>query len=279
MGQKKLSDEQEKELVREYVNGVPVKDLMVKYNFATKKSITDKVKKHYGENYKELVQEAKRNRKGYDYSFDKIHNQFDAYFLGLLLTDGYISTRETDVGLDLVDEDCIAFLSKGIGKPYKTYPPAKEKDKTRYRLILSDKNLVQQLAKYGVVRNKTFIIGPVPLELDEEKFIPYIIRGIIDGDGNVTPTSYGAPEFRIYTASEKFADWLVYVLENKMYMIDIHKNFCENEYRGLWKVSSANASNVLKLISLSYDKPFGMERKYKKIRQTFNDYNNSAFFK
>ena len=93
MGYKKLSNEQEKQLVQEYVSGVPVKDLMVKYNFATKKSITDKVKKHYGENYKELIDLAKANRKGYHYTFEKINSQFDAYYLGLLLTDGYISVR------------------------------------------------------------------------------------------------------------------------------------------------------------------------------------------
>ena len=73
MGYKKLSNEQEKQLVQEYVSGVPVKDLMVKYNFATKKSITDKVKKHYGENYKELIDLAKANRKGYHYTFEKIN--------------------------------------------------------------------------------------------------------------------------------------------------------------------------------------------------------------
>lgn len=84
---------------------------MIKYNFATKKSIIDKVKKYYGEDYQEIVKKAKENRKGYSYSFDKIHNQFDAYFLGLLLTDGYITTRGYDVGIDLVDEDCIQFLS------------------------------------------------------------------------------------------------------------------------------------------------------------------------
>lgn len=276
MGYKKLSNEQEKQLVQEYVSGVPVKDLMVKYNFATKKSITDKVKKHYGENYKELIDLAKANRKGYHYTFEKINSQFDAYYLGLLLTDGYISVRN-EVGLDLIDEDCISFLSNSIGKKYNVIKNYKSNEQIRYRLILSDKELVNNLQKYGVVRNKTLILEGPQLLPEEEKFIPYIIRGIIDGDGNVTPTSYGAPQFSIYTASEKFADWLVYVLENKMYMIDIHKTFQKNDTKGLWKISSADHNNILKLISLSYDKPFGMKRKYEKIRKTFNDYNNSAF--
>ena len=272
MGYKKLSDEQEKQLVQEYISGIPVKDLMIKYNFATKKSITDKVKKHYGENYKNLINSAKINRKGYYYTFEKINNQFDAYYLGLLLTDGYITTRGTDVGLDLVDKDCISFLSNGIGKKYRS------NEQNRYRLIVSGKELVNNLQRYGVVKNKTFTLEGPQLLPEEEKFIPYIIRGIIDGDGTVSPTSYGAPQFFIYTALEKFADWLVYILENKMYMIDIHKNFQINEYNGLWKIGSANHNNILKLITLSYDKPFGMERKYKEIRKTFNDYNNSALF-
>ena len=62
-----------------------------------------------------------------------------------------------------------------------------------------------------------------------------------------------------------------------MYMTDIHKNFQENKYNGLWRVGTANHNNILKLITLSYDKPFGMARKYKEIRKTFNDYNSSSF--
>lgn len=279
MGYKKLSNEQEKQMVQEYINGTPVKELMAKYGYASKKSITDKVKKYYGDNYKELIEQARINRKGYHYTFEKISNNFDAYYLGLLLTDGYISTRGYDVGIDLVDEDCIAFLSKTIGKNYTCIQPSGKGNKKRYRLILTEKELVNNLEKYGVVKNKSLSLDEVKISQEEEKFIPYLIRGIIDGDGTISSTSYGAPQFIIYTASEKFADWLVYILENKMYMIDIHKTYCENENSGIWKISSAEQNNILKLITLSYDKPFGMERKYKKLRQTFNDYNNSAYFK
>ena len=95
MGYKKLSNEQELQLVQEYIDGAPVKVLMERYGFATKKSIMDKVKKHYPDNYKELVENAKNNRKGYNYKLEKIENEFDAYYLGLLLTDGYI-VEETD---------------------------------------------------------------------------------------------------------------------------------------------------------------------------------------
>ena len=34
--------------------------------------------------------------------------------------------------------------------------------------------------------------------------------------------------------------------------------------------------NILKLIALVYNKPFGMNRKYNNLRKTFRDYNNDA---
>ena len=268
MGYKKLSKEQELQLVQEYIDGAQVNILMEKYGFATKKSITDKVKKYYPDTYKELIEQARANRKGYSYHLKTIQNQFDAYYLGLLLTDGYIS-RDTDIGIDLIDEDCIAFLSKIIGKDYKTYEQEGNRQ-TKYRLILSNKEMVQDLKRLGVTSNKSYTIQAPKLLPEEEKFIPYILRGIIDGDGCVSPTSSGSAQFYIVTMSNDFKDWLVDILENKLFMIDIHVR--QNEY-GLWRIETANQHNILKLISIVYDKPYGMNRKYTLLRKTFRDYN------
>ena len=270
MGYKKLSNEQELQLVQEYVDGAPVKVLMERYGFATKKSIMDKVKKHYPNNYKELIENAKNNRKGYNYKLEKIENEFDAYYLGLLLTDGYI-VENSKVGIDLIDEDCIQFLSKSIGKEYKSY--LQENHQTKHRLILNDKELVSNLKRLGVVPNKSYIIKAPQLLKEEEKFIPYILRGIIDGDGSVSPTSYGGAQFFIVTMSEEFANWIVDILENRLYMIDIHKRHTES---GIWRLETSNQYNILKLIALVYNKPFGMMRKYNKLRKTFRDYNSDT---
>lgn len=268
MGYKKLSDEQEKQLIQDYISGVPVNSLISKYGFKTKKSIIDKVKKYYPNDYNEIINLARQKRKGYNYKLGKITNEFDAYYLGLLMTDGYIS-RNTDVGLDLVDEDCIAFLSQVINKPYKSYP--QNEHLTRYRLILSDRELVDNLKRFGVVSSKSYDLQPPQLLPEEEKFIPYILRGIIDGDGCVSPTSYGGAQFYIVSMSKDFIDWLVNILENKLFMIDLHVRKNNN---GLYRLETANQYNILKLIALVYNKPFGMSRKYNILRKTFRDYNN-----
>lgn len=276
MGIKKLSQEQELQLVKEYIDGASVQSLMAKYGFASKKSITDKVKKHYPDTYQNLIKQAQENRKGYSYSLKKIQSNFDAYFIGLMLTDGYIS-RETDVGIDLIDEDCIAFIAKTIGKGYKKYNPVSGNDKIqakadRYRFIMSDRALVQDLARFGVVPNKTNTLQPPQLLPEEEQFLPYIIRGIIDGDGCVFETSYGAPAFYIITKSQDFANWLVNVLTTKLFLQDIRITHTTDD---LYRVETANSLNILKIIALVYNQPFGMARKYNKIRKTFRDYNSN----
>ncbi len=118
MGIKKLSNEQEKQLVEEYIAGTPVTTLLTKYGFKSKKSIIDKVKKYHNDDFEQVKEQAKTNRKGYNYKFEKITNNFDAYFLGLLLTDGYIVSNSNKVGLDLADEDCIKFIADSIGIQY-----------------------------------------------------------------------------------------------------------------------------------------------------------------
>ena len=116
MGYKLHSTEEEKEMVQEYINGVPVKALMTKYGYKTKKSITDKVKKYESI---DVIEVARKNRKNYQIEFNGITNVFNAYFLGLMLTDGYIQD-DNKFGIDLTDEDCIAFISKVTNKEYFT---------------------------------------------------------------------------------------------------------------------------------------------------------------
>lgn len=271
MGYKKLSNEEEKQLVKDYENGTPVKVLMERYGFKTKKSIADKVKKHYPDRYNEIVNKAKENRRGYNYKFEKIANEFDAYFIGLLLTDGYILSDRDGVGIDLTDEDCIAFLSKSTGKDnYKSYKDSNPNSKIKHRFIINYQGCIKDLKRYGVVPNKSLVVPKPQLLPEEEKFLPYIIRGIIDGDGCVSKTSYGGAQFYIISMSEDFIDWCKDVCEKRMYMVDIRKS--KNEH-GLWKIETANQLNILKLIALVYNKPFGMNRKYKTLRTTFRDYN------
>ena len=86
-------------------------------------------------------------------------------------------------------------------------------------------------------------------------------------------TSYGGSQFFIVTKSEIFANWIKKVLENDFFMDDISIRISSED---LYRIETANQYNILKLIALVYNKPFGMNRKYNNLRKTFRDYNNDA---
>lgn len=272
MSAKILSNEQELQLVQEYLNGESVINLQKKYGYKSKKSILDKIKKHLGRALsEEELKEIRDKRKGYSVDFSKINNPFNAYFIGLMLTDGYICDN-TKFGIDLTDEDAIAFLSDTIGKTYTSYTSEDENRKIRYRLILSDASQVEVLKRYDIVQRKSKILSGFELLEEEEVYLPYLIRGIIDGDGCIYTTSYGKPAFFIVTASKKFADWLTYILSHRFYMKDIHPYQTTN---GIWRIDTALEYNIRILKDIIYDQPYGMARKYNKLRETFNDYNKN----
>ena len=271
MGYKKLSKEQELQLVEEYRKGTPVVELMAKYGYKTKKSITDKVKKYYPDKYENIVKEAQSGRRGYTYSLSELTSPFDAYLVGLLLTDGYVLSDRDGLGLDMTDEDVIAFVANTIGTKYTSYDI--ENKKTHYRVLITIPGISAEAERFGIVPRKSNIVQEPQLMEKERKFLPYIIRGIIDGDGSVAKTSYGGSQFFIVTKSEAFANWIKKVLENDFFMDDISIKISSE---GLYRIETANQYNILKLIALVYNKPFGMNRKYNNLRKTFRDYNNDA---
>ena len=271
MGYKKLSKEQELQLVEEYRKGTPVVELMAKYGYKTKKSITDKVKKYYPDEYENIVKEAQSGRRGYTYSLSELTSPFDAYLVGLLLTDGYVLSDRDGLGLDMTDEDVIAFVANTIGTKYTSYDV--ENKKTHYRVLITIPGISAEAERFGIVPRKSNIVPEPQLMEKERKFLPYIVRGIIDGDGSVAKTSYGGSQFFIVTKSEVFANWIKKVLENDFFMDDISIKISSE---GMYRIETANQYNILKLIALVYNKPFGMNRKYNNLRKTFRDYNNDA---
>jgi hypothetical protein len=69
------------------------------------------------------------------YSLEKITSPFDAYLVGLLLTDGYVLSDRDGVALDMTDEDVIKFVADTIGTTYKSYSDGIHK--TKYRVTIN----------------------------------------------------------------------------------------------------------------------------------------------
>jgi hypothetical protein len=144
-----------------------------------------------------------------DNYFENVDSQKKAYWLGWLVTDGYVLTKfntkrgiinSYSIGLDLAEKDLYVLedfkkdIKANISIKYvKEYTPkAAYKNKItgkervikggpQYSLRFSSAKMIQDLAKYGIHQNKTYDVV-FPKELDS-KYYPGFIAGVISGDG------------------------------------------------------------------------------------------------
>jgi hypothetical protein len=253
--------EEEKEIARRYVeDGVSAAELARQYNYSTAKSITDKVKRFYPEyDFK-----TTRNRKKiyYGLSFELIDNPVKAYFIGLLMTDGYVQSNRNQIGLDLIDEDCIAFISDYFSFEYKKYErPGFE---PKYRIVFDGKEYVEQLSRFGIKPKKSLTLEPPVLKDSERKYLPYIVRGIIDGDGSVFESgTSGRLNVSICSGSKFFIEWIKRILEEDFFMEDVGK--IKETPKKLYSISFSNRRSIQILYALCYFQPMGMQRKRNKF--------------
>ena len=89
--------------------------------------------------------------------------------------------------------------------------------------MITRPGITKEASRFGIVKRKSAILSNPQLYLEEEKYLPFIIRGIIDGDGCVSKTSYGGAQFYICSLSEKFINWVESILTDRFFMDDIHK--------------------------------------------------------
>lgn len=254
---KKTNYLQQKEILKDYLNNnLSTKQLQAKYGYKTEKSIIDIVKK-FG--YKpRTAQETKTISKSY-YGFDmkEINNELKAYYLGLLLTDGWVSQNR--VFLDLTDKDVMEFLSKEINVNLVTRQ--RKHYKRSYRFSITYPSILEDVSRYGLVKNKTHILPKPQFTKEEQRFLPMFLRGVIDGDGWI---SQDGQEFFISSASELFINYCKDILEKCFGMINLNLQ-CKNDF---YVLRSHKRENLQILREKIYNKPYGMQRKYNRLHNS-----------
>lgn len=268
------------EMKRLYCSGMSCAEIAKIFGYKTPKSINDKLKKagveiRIGQN---------KNSQSIIYRtdiFKTIDCEWKAYYLGLLLTDGWITNRKDGVvdtiGFSSVDKDAVEYISLCTGKPMQIVNRPSQKigpngkvinQLTEYRVILTSIEAVADIARLGVVQNKTHTLSGPLLNPGELVYLPQILRGIIDGDGTLGfPTnSPSTMYFRILSASEEFIDWCIWAL-NVIGMRDLHKRRLTDT---LMCIDTAKPTNIAILANSIYRGNFGMSRKHNLIHNHFN---------
>lgn len=115
-----------------------------------------------------------------EHFFDFIDTEEKAYFLGLLYSDGSVSSNQ--FYLKMTDLDIIERLQRCLKTeiPIRTITPSKESWKQSYILQVSSKYLCNKLSKWGCIPNKARFIR---LPKINPPLISHFIRGFFDGDG------------------------------------------------------------------------------------------------
>lgn len=112
------------------------------------------------------------------------------YYLGLLATDGNVSSSNNQISISLIDKEPIEAMSKYIDINYYVY----EVDgTTRYVINFANEETKEFLMSCGITPNKS-----KSLELNIP-FSPGLLRGIIDGDGSYSYKEYNGKISRCIT--------------------------------------------------------------------------------
>ena len=179
-------------IIKSYQDGLSPHQIRIdilKGKVKTDKSIVDALKKSGFYTHRERIFYS--NTKNHNY-FSNINNEYKAYFLGLLQSDGWLhhkSENSKQIGLSLFEDDkyMVEFFKKELDTTNKivkrTYGDGNIKD--TYQLIVDSPILYNDLEKYYI--SDKFDKQFMPASLGDN-LLNHYIRGLFDGDGTVCIT-------------------------------------------------------------------------------------------
>lgn len=138
-----------------------------------------------------------------------------AYIMGFIAADGTIRKRENSIKITVSrrDRELLEKIKEevGIEVEVKDYTTSQGYDCST--LVWTDQKHKEDLAKYSIVPEKTFILRP-PTNLKREYWIDYI-RGYFDGDGSINNIKNsngrgnGSIRWQVCSATKELIDWIV----------------------------------------------------------------------
>lgn len=143
-----------------------------------------------------MIQDRRQNKPNDDF-LEIINTEEKAYFLGIMMSDGYINTSITrkytykKFGIFLKDEDVIKKLANILGVKY-TF----RKDQKMFGFNVISEKIITKLESFGITKSKTYKILNVP-NIDKS-LIRHFIRGYFDGDGSISIRSSRPNQVQVY---------------------------------------------------------------------------------
>lgn len=255
-----LSEELQHEIANKYISGISVYQMIKDYGLSD--TVLNRVLKEQGITKRDDSHKHRKYTINENY-FDVIDTPNKAYILGLLYSDGCNFARQNRVVLalqerdkDILEKIC---LELNYSRPLSIRHLNDKNDKWQnsYELIIVNKHISEQLAKLGVIPNKSLVLS-FPYWM-EPHLLPHFLRGMVDGDGHI---EVGNSVFLTIASSKKFCDALYdYVKMKYLYISNISPTYNPKSECKIWSLSGKN--NVYAFLKDLYETAeLCIERKY-----------------
>jgi len=186
-----------------------------------------------------------------------------AYAIGLIATDGNLSTDKRHINFTSKDIDLIRLFKDSLELTNKIGKKARggEKEKRYFQLQFGDRNFYDFLLRLGITHAKSKTIGI--LNIPDNYFADFL-RGCIDGDGSIgvfkhPESRHPQLRTRLYSASMPFLQWVKKeILDN----VNIKTGWIEKSIRAFALIYAKEDS--IKLLNFIYypGVEFYLKRKY-----------------
>lgn len=271
-GERIFSEEEIQDIIQSYLNG----------------ESSVKIGKRYNITHKPILKLLKRNNIYVDKLARRFHRQYSlnedyfinidtpnkAYILGFFFADGNNNPSKQTISMALQEEDqeILEKIRNAIGseKPLDYLDYTHKHDfgytyKNQWRLNIFSKKFCEDLAKHGMVPNKSLILEFPNIP---ENLYPHFIRGYFDGDGSVCKTKCNGMCLTI-TSTNNFCIKLSAVINKILDIKGVIRD--ASNCNGVTKVYSLTSSeNIKKLLDWMYvDAELFLQRKYERYQQYF----------
>ena len=206
-----------------------------------------------------------------------------AYVVGLLATDGCLSSDRRHIILTSRDRQLVQTYLECLGRPIRYTLGRTRRGKLAYYAQSSDVAFYDWLKSIGLTPRKSLTLGPI--EVPDAYLLP-LVRGLLDGDGSIvnfrhrpTPTKY--PNYvyeRLWvfflSASRSHIDWLRDRLKEAVGLNGYVERIVRKKRRDLFRLKYGKRESIILLRLLYADSSAPcLERK----RRIWTEYSSKNF--
>jgi intein-encoded DNA endonuclease-like protein len=245
-------------IVKAYLNGVSIQNLSKQFNlheaticrYLHKNNVI--VKKH-------TLYKIQNN-------FENISSEFEAYFLGLMITDGTVHSKRNAAAISLLeaDKNVLEIFSNFVyGQNACKIYNVKNSNNKCCKLSFYNKELKDNLIKHGCCPRKTFVTTYPEVNGLHDHFI----RGLFDGDGCIYISKNERAKV-IFVGTKALEDGIIN-MTNNIYNLNINYSFYQGKKykKNICEMTINRKEDVRTFLNFIYkDATVYINRKYEKYK-------------